>query len=142
MYEVIDTLSEQHKDQLYQLYQNEWWTKSRSRQDVDTIIAGSSFIIGIIHQEFGQLVGFTRILTDNFKYAHVYDVIVAPQHRGKGLGRMLLDRIINHPRLKDIKNIELTCAKDMAPFYERYDFSRDYGETLPMRRSNKTSGRN
>lgn len=141
-YEIINRLSDAHKDQLHELYKNEWWSKNRSRQDVDTILTGSSFVLGIVHKENNALVGFTRVLTDDFKYAYIYDVIVSPLHRGQRLGHILLESVINHPRLQNVKNIELTCADSMTKFYEKYGFTMDYGSTIPMKRCNPTATRN
>jgi ribosomal protein S18 acetylase RimI-like enzyme len=138
-YTVIDELTDAHKNQLLDLYRQAWWSKDRSRQDLETIIAGSSFMIGIVQNTNDQLIGFTRVLTDNYKYAYVYDVIVSHEHRGHGLGDLLLRNIVNHPKLASIRNIELTCADEMVPFYGRYDFSKDYGAAVPLRRTNKES---
>ena len=34
---------------------------------------------------------------------------------------MLMNAIIAHPRLKNVKNFELTCAPDMVAFYGEFD---------------------
>src|SRR5690348_1804377 len=116
-YEIINILSEHHKDQLLKLYQNEWWSVNRTKQDINTILQGPSIIIGILDKQIDRLVGFARILTDSFKYAHIYDVIVNEDYRNKGLGAFIMETIINHPKLLNIKNIELTCKKEMIMFY-------------------------
>lgn len=135
-YKIVYQLNENQKEHLHELYKKEWWCRNRTRKDVDDVLNGSSFIIGITESETDTLVGFTRILTDDFKYAYVYDVIVANENRGQGLGHMLLDAVVNHPRIKDLKHIELTCAETKKPFYERYGFSKDYLDSIPMRRAN------
>lgn len=134
-YKIVYDLNDAQKDQLHDLYKREWWCRNRTRKDVDDVLAGSSFIIGILN-ETQDLIGFTCILTDDFKYAYVYDVIVDADHRGKGMGHMLLSNVVNHPRIKDLKHIELTCAEAKRPFYERHGFSKDYNDSIPMRRAN------
>lgn len=107
------------KDQLLKLYQNEWWSLNRTKQDVDKILQGPSIIIGIVDKNTDTLAGFARILTDYFKYAYIYDVIVAKDYRNKGLGALIMNTVINHPKLLNIKNLELTCKKEMIKFYEK-----------------------
>jgi predicted GNAT family N-acyltransferase len=138
-YSLINELTADKKEQLLELYRKEYWSKNRTKQDLETILAGSSFVIGIVHNEMKQLVGFTRILTDTYKYAFVFDVIVDQAHRGQGLGQLLVDSIVNHPKLASVRNIELTCMNDMVEFYEQYDFSSNFGASVPMRRTNRAS---
>ena len=133
-FKIVHELSETHKTQLLELYQHEWWSIGRTKEDVEAILAGSSFVIGIVEQDTHTLVGFSRMLTDFFKYAYVYDVIVAKDYRGLGLGNLLLKSIIEHPKLNHITNIELVYRKAFMPFYEKFGFSSDYGESVAMRR--------
>lgn len=133
---IKNELSEKNKMELLEMYQHEWWSVGRTLKDIETIIDHSSFIICILDQEYNKLVAFSRILTDHFKFAYVYDVIVEREHRGTGLGDMLLNAISNHPILNNIGSIELICRKEMMPFYKKYGFSDDYGASVSMRRLN------
>ena len=92
-FSLIDTLSKEQKNELLDLYRNEWWTKDRTKKDVDIIHKKSSCIIGVIDLDTNILIGFSRILTDYFKYAHVYDAIVAPEYRKLGLGKIIMKLI-------------------------------------------------
>ncbi|MDJ0571073.1 MAG: hypothetical protein QNJ53_18775 [Pleurocapsa sp. MO_192.B19] len=42
--EVIYELDDQQIEQLYQLYQYEWWTKGRTLEETDECIKGSQLI--------------------------------------------------------------------------------------------------
>jgi ribosomal protein S18 acetylase RimI-like enzyme len=68
-------------------------------------------------------VAFCRVLTDFVFRATIYDVIVAPPHRGQGLGRRLLDAITTHPRLQNVSVLWLCCEPDRVPFYEKWGFT-------------------
>jgi predicted GNAT family N-acyltransferase len=138
-YTIVHTLSEEQKYQLLNLYQGEWWSKNRTQEDVNTIVENSSLIFAYIKQETGSLIGFARVLTDFYKYAYIYDVIVEATHRKLGLGKKIMESIVHHPKLNHIKCIELTCRNDMTPFYDQFGFSKDYGTTIPMRRLNSNS---
>jgi GNAT superfamily N-acetyltransferase len=71
-------------------------------------------------------------LTDYFKYAHIYDVIVDEKYRGHGFGRKLIETVLNYPSLATIEVIQFTCRKKLIPFYEKFGFSIDYGESASM----------
>jgi hypothetical protein len=45
-----------------------------------------------------------------------------------------MDALLAHPRLADVEMIELSCQRDMVPFYRRWGFTDELGESLRMRR--------
>ena len=66
--------------------------------------------------ESDELVAF---LTDYVYKALVLNVIVAEAYRGSGLGARLMDAVMGHPRLRDVRHFELYCLPELTPFYER-----------------------
>lgn len=61
----------------------------------------------------------------------MYDVIVATDRRGAGVGRELMAAVVGHSDLVDL-NLELTCREGLVPFYadcgfEEYDVTVDVG---------------
>lgn len=129
---TVHFLDEQHKMDLLSLYHDAWWSTDRTNEDVEIILSKSSFYIGIV-TDTNQLIAFSRVLTDYFQFSYIYDVIVQKMYRGHGLGKKLIETIINHPDIKDIKNIELVCRKEMMPFYSQFGFTEDYGKSISMR---------
>jgi len=129
---TVHFLDEQHKMDLLSLYHDAWWSSDRTNEDVEIILSKSSFYIGIV-TDTNQLIAFSRVLTDYFQFSYIYDVIVQKMYRGHGLGKKLIETIINHPDIKDIKNIELVCRKEMMPFYSQFGFTEDYGKSISMR---------
>lgn len=131
---VKNELSEDNKKQLLEMYQLEWWSAGRTYEDVQIILNNSSLIVCVIDPENNRLAAFSRILTDYFKFAYIYDVIVENRYRGAGLGNLLLKSILEHPKLIEIESIELVCRREMIPFYKKFGFSDDYGASVSMRR--------
>jgi len=87
-------------------------------------------------------VGYSRVLTDEIKYAFIFDLVVDERYRNQGLATMLMKAMISHPQLKNIKHFELTCAPSMMDFYSRFGFDEEYisaefGKVKPMRFSRK-----
>ena len=129
---ITGELSGNHIEQLHALYQGEWWSRGRSLQDTKSCVAGSQLCFGIT-SEADELIGFARVLTDFTFKAFIFDVIVAPSHRGKGLGRELIGLIKNHVRLKSVRHFELYCLPEMLPFYEKHGFSSELGDIKLLR---------
>ncbi|HMT02690.1 MAG TPA: GNAT family N-acetyltransferase [Burkholderiales bacterium] len=131
---VVDKLSDEQKQQLLCLYQNEWWSADRNLNDVKIIIKNSSFMVAYINKINNHLIAFGRVLTDNYIHAYLYDIIIHPGFRGIGLGKKLVNTILNHKKLSNIRNIELICRKELMPFYEQLGFSSDYKASIAMRK--------
>jgi ribosomal protein S18 acetylase RimI-like enzyme len=68
----------------------------------------------------GQLVGFARAVTDGVLRAYVEDVIVAPDRRGRGIGRAVLDRLLQE--LGPIPVVTLFCSPGLVRYYEASSF--------------------
>ena len=130
--QVVHEFSELHVNQLHHLYQQEWWTKGRSLQDTQQIIIGSQVCIGLVNAD-GNLVGFTRVVTDWAIKALIFDVIVSATERGSGLGDQLIQLVKNHAKLRHVRHFELYCLPELCGFYARYGFSEDVGAIRLMR---------
>ena len=118
--------------QLVELYGTAWWTDQRDAAGVERMLAGTDLVLALIDRGTDRLVGFTRALTDWRYRAFVYDVIVAPDWRDRGLGRVLMDAVLD--RLAGVESIELACQPEMIPFYRRWGFADELGGSLLMRR--------
>lgn len=79
----------------------------------------NSFCFGVYHDE--EQIGFARLVTDYSTYAYLADVFILPSHRGKGLGTMLMEEIINHPELQGLRKISLATS-DAHRLYEKFGF--------------------
>ncbi len=129
-FRLIDCLTDRQVEQLHALYQQEWWTNQRRLEDVRRMLAGTGVIIGLEDSETGELVAFARVLTDNVYRAHLFDVIVRDSHRGQGLGKAVVDAVINHPVVGKVEKIILSCRTELVPFYERWGFTTELGADI------------
>lgn len=129
---IVEQLNESQIKQLHNLCQEMWWCKDRTMQEL-LILLENCMSLAIVEKPTEKLIGYARILTDEIKYAYIFDVMIAKQYRKKGLGKILMKSIIKHPKLHRIKYFELTCKPDMISFYEKFNFNYDFGEVKPMR---------
>lgn len=130
----IDSLSEKHLADLEELFSDEWWTKGRKVKDIRKMVDNSDILYGYEDRARGTLIAFGRILTDYTFRALLLDVVVAPVWRSKGLGTLLMDKIIDDPRLGKVQEIQLHCHDDVITFYERWGFTVAEPDILLMKR--------
>ncbi|MCH7661228.1 MAG: GNAT family N-acetyltransferase [Euryarchaeota archaeon] len=97
----------------------EWWA-DREGEDVRKALAETEVAVGVF--EDGDLVAAARVLTDYTYYANVFDVLVAADRRGEGLGRTLLEAIVDHPDLESVVGFSLLCRRGLVPYYETVGF--------------------
>ena len=67
-----------------------------------------------------SMVGFGRAISDGAKQAAIYDVAVQPEYQGKGIGKMIMESILQ--RLPGC-NILLYANPGKEDFYKQLGFS-------------------
>ncbi len=72
----------------------------------------------------GKQVGFGRAITDRALFAYLADIVVWPQHRGRGIGKRLLAALLDHPDLATVVHFSLTTA-DAQGLYAKFGFVPD-----------------
>jgi GNAT superfamily N-acetyltransferase len=92
---------------------------ARARDVVERSI-DNSLVFGVYDGE-GAQIGFARAVTDRSVFAYLADVFVLEAHRGKGLGKWLVETVLAHPDLQDMRRITLG-TQDAHALYERYGF--------------------
>jgi GNAT superfamily N-acetyltransferase len=132
---VRDGLTPMQVDQLLQLYRGEWWSRRRSAADVRRILEGSNAVVAVVETDTGALAAFARVLTDGVYLALILDVIVAPRHRERGVGRLLMDSVLGLPALRHVVSVELVCQPELVPFYAKWGFSGEIGRSRLLRRT-------
>jgi len=67
-----------------------YWALGRTRDNVGTA-AAHSLNYGVFHE--GEQVAYARVVTDHANFAWLCDVYVDRDHRGRGLGRMVVEAV-------------------------------------------------
>ena len=122
-YRFVEQIDGRLRRDLMELYRHEWWTDQRRDEDVARMLQHTDLVVGVCTDPGGQLVGFTRVLTDRVFKALIFDVIVAHAHRRAGLGQRLIDYVLNHQMVADVRHVELYCKPELIPFYEKWGFA-------------------
>lgn len=117
--------------QLLELYQITWWAHDRTRDQVRHALEHSRPVITA--WEGRRMVGFTRVISDLTYRATIWDVIVRPSHQGRGIGKLLMQQVLEHPDLQTVTNFVL-LTKDQHAFYERLGFRKERDMAMTFRR--------
>jgi ribosomal protein S18 acetylase RimI-like enzyme/nitroimidazol reductase NimA-like FMN-containing flavoprotein (pyridoxamine 5'-phosphate oxidase superfamily) len=106
-----------------------YWNYDLTREQLARAHLGSSAWVGA-RDASGALVATARAASDTAKRAWIYDVVVAPAWRGRGLGEAVMRLLLDHPAVRGARWV-LLGTRDAQPFYARFGF-RDAAD-LPSR---------
>ncbi len=108
------------------LVEDSYWAQTRTLEQVIQSIE-HSYCLGAYSlsrdlSPSGDLLGFTRVVTDWTTFAWLCDVFVLKQARGLGIGKQLVACIVNHPDLKKIRRLML-ATRDAHGLYKQFGFT-------------------
>ena len=132
---VSDSFATERLPQLMALFAEQWWTKDRTVDDVAAMLEHTDLIASVTDTDTDDLLGFARVITDFTSVAVLLDVIVAEASRGNGFGALLMNALVDHPRLAHVQSLELSCQENLEAFYARWGFTARVGGSRLMRRT-------
>jgi GNAT superfamily N-acetyltransferase len=107
-------------DVIYGFLTNCYWAKGIPREVVVRSIE-HALCFGV-YDGNGSQVGFARVISDFATIAYVGDVFVLDDHRGRGLGKWLMESITQHPALQNLRRWILT-TRDAHGLYSQVGFT-------------------
>lgn len=96
-----------------------YWAKGRSLEEVKTSI-DNSLNFGVYLED--KQIGFARVCTDYTVFTYLMDVFVLPEFRGQGISKLLMEFIINEPKLEQCRTW-LLKTKDAHSLYQQFGYS-------------------
>jgi GNAT superfamily N-acetyltransferase len=98
------------------------WGAVMNFEAAETAVPNSLYGVVVTHQE--QVVGMGRIVGDGAIFYYLQDIVVLPEHQGKGVGRMLLNHLVNYvkSRAPEKAFCGLFAARGTEAFYEEFGF--------------------
>jgi GNAT superfamily N-acetyltransferase len=100
------------------LSEDTYWAKGRALEITLKSIE-HSLCFGLYYDR--QQAGFARAISDYATFGYIMDVFVLPQHRRLGLGKWLVQSILNHPELQEVTRWVLR-TRDAHNLYARFGF--------------------
>jgi GNAT superfamily N-acetyltransferase len=90
---------------VHQFLTREFWDTEGVPRAVLERSIGNSLCFGVFDGE--QQIGFARVITDQATFAFICDDFIVESHRGRGLGKWLMQCILGHPGLQGLRRIML-----------------------------------
>lgn len=107
---------------LHWLCEESYWAKGRTRVTHEAAMAGSRNY-GVFDGETGEQLGYARAVTDGATFAWIADVFVDSAARGRGVGKHLMQGIIDNLEPLGLKRTAL-FTQDAHTLYEQFGFTR------------------
>jgi GNAT superfamily N-acetyltransferase len=98
------------------LYTTAHWAVGRPMSIVRKSIE-NSLCFGLYNGS--EQIGFARLVTDSATVGWICDMFILPDQRGKGLGRWLVECMMEHPEVKDLRRILLN-TRDAHDLYIKH----------------------
>jgi hypothetical protein len=110
-------------DRIHKFLANEaYWSKDIPQLLVEKSIENSlCFGLYDISKNHKEQIGYARIVTDYASFAWLCDVYVENSFRKKGLSKWLMECVLSHPDLKNLRRICL-ATKDAHGLYAKFGF--------------------
>jgi GNAT superfamily N-acetyltransferase len=97
-----------------------YWARWRTKDDVRHQVATAWRVVGA-YTEQAEMVGFARAVSDGRDIVYLADVYVLSDHRGHGLGRALLQEMIENGPGADFR--WMLHTRDAHDLYREFGFA-------------------
>jgi len=121
------------EEEIVTLYKSAgWWKESYDPSGIKKLIKGSFAFAVIIDSISGKAIGMGRILSDGVSDAYLQDLVILPEYRGKGIGRKLVEFLLDYCLSRGILWIALISEPGQDSFYLSLGF-KPLGRYIPMK---------
>ena len=99
--------------------QRAYWANTRPRERTERAIQ-NSLVFGVYDGDVQ--IGMARVVSDYSIFAYLCDVFIHEEYRGNGLGKWLIQTIMEHPDLKEMRRWVLVTS-DAHGLYKQHGFT-------------------
>ena len=103
---------------IHEFLADSYWARGIPRSVVERSIQ-RSLGFGALHGV--RQVGFARVTTDYATVAYIGDLFVVPEHRGRGVAKLLMRAVLSHPGLQGLRRL-LLATRDAHGRYAQFGF--------------------
>lgn len=93
-------------------------------EQVETVLSNTQILVNAVND--GRSGGVVRVLTDFVTDTYITDVIVNLDFQGKGLGKQLVKKALEHLKEHSVEEVKLACSlyanPGKEPFYAKFGF--------------------
>lgn len=100
-YEIDDARARLDMDRVVGWLAESYWARSTPEAAVRRSWEMAGVVLGLY--QGAAMIGGARAVTDFARFGYLSDVFVSPEHRGHGLGRWLVQTMIEHPEIPSVR---------------------------------------
>jgi GNAT superfamily N-acetyltransferase len=93
-----------------------YWAQGRPRERTKRAFA-NSLVFGLY--DANKQIGMARVISDYTIVAYLCDVFIHEEYRGRGLGKWLLETMLDHPDLRNVRRW-LLATSDAHELYRQF----------------------
>lgn len=113
---------------------NAVWDGCPSEEQVQLALEHSVFRVGVYDGD--RIVGMARMIGDLGMCYYIKDVIVHPDHQGRGIGRLMIETLLRFVREHGAAGseiaVELCAMPDKMPFYAKFGFAANDAQRMRL----------
>jgi GNAT superfamily N-acetyltransferase len=95
-----------------------YWANTRDRATIIKSLE-HSLCFSLFYEQ--TQIGLARVITDGATFAYLCDVFIDEKFRGQGLGKWLVECVLQHPDIASVRRV-LLATKDAHGLYEQFGF--------------------
>ena len=111
-------------------HKHAFWARHRDFNQLRRMLAGSTVVVSLWRGK--RLVGFGRASSDGIYRAVLWDVVVAGDLQGRGLGRQVVEALLSAPKVQRAERVYLMTTNSSG-FYQQLGFQSAQPQELLIR---------
>ena len=98
------------------------WAPELNFEAAAKALENSLYAVVVVWED--KTIGMGRIIGDGAVYLSLEDIVVFPEHQGKGVGAMIVERLMSYlnENAPDRAVVSLRAVRGTVPFYARFGF--------------------
>ena len=113
------------------LEEHSFWAKGRSLKQIKVLLSHSNAVVSLWSNQ--RMIGFGRATSDGIYRTVLWDVVVAEDLQGVGLGRQVVEALLKCKTIKGVEKIYLMTTKG-SDFYKQIGFQEVEEQKLMIRK--------
>ncbi len=121
------------EDDIVSLYHaGGWWKDEYEPSAIRYMIEGSFCFAVAIDKTSGKTIGMGRVLSDGVSDGYIQDLVILPEYRKQGVGKILTRSLIDYCTSKGVTWIALISEPNQDEFYKKLGFKEMKGH-IPLK---------
>ena len=108
------------------------WSDAPTKEQIELALTNSIYVVSVYDR--GKVAAMARMIGDMGLCYYIKDVIVHPDYQKQGIGRGLINELLDFIKSNGISGtqifVELCAMPDKIPFYEKFGFSANEAQRL------------